>query len=372
MKKIIILFTLVFSLTGCSYVELNELAIVSAIGIDYENDEFTLTAQIMNMQNDGSGGQEATALVYEASGKTISTAIRNFAVRYPKTVYLVHLEIIVISEDAAKNKLTDIFDYFIRSTEVRSSGFVAVTKGEKAKDILNPKNEENGSFPTEDIKSSLMVAKERNGSVTEVTFEEFVSCYLQKGIDPVIPYIKTTDTDPESSSKIVIENMVPIKKNMVLPTLDKNSSIAYNLINNNFYDITIDTLYNKQLIGVVIYNPKSSLEVKLNNNKLEVNINIKIDSKLYEIDQKLDLATGDTQNKIKNKISKELEKYVADLIDYCKNNNVDILGIGNQIYKNYSKDYDKYKNMNLYENASFNIKVDNNMYRHGNINKGVA
>ena len=42
------------------------------------------------------------------------------------------------------------------------------------------------------------------------------------------------------------------------------------------------------------------------------------------------------------------------------------------IYKNYFKDYEKYKDKNIYEIANFNIKIDNKMYRYGNINKGAA
>lgn len=46
MKKIIILIITIFLLSGCSYRELNDLAIISAIGIDYDNNEFKLTAQV--------------------------------------------------------------------------------------------------------------------------------------------------------------------------------------------------------------------------------------------------------------------------------------------------------------------------------------
>ena len=35
--KILLIIIILFSLTGCSYVELNKLAIVSALGIDYKD-----------------------------------------------------------------------------------------------------------------------------------------------------------------------------------------------------------------------------------------------------------------------------------------------------------------------------------------------
>ena len=58
--------------------------------------------------------------------------------------------------------------------------------------------------------------------------------------------------------------------------------------------------------------------------------------------------------------------------DYSKENNTDVLGLGNMIYKNYFKDYNKYKDKNIYEIANFKIEIDNKMYRYGNINKGAA
>ena len=51
MKKILVLL-IPFILCGCwNYKELNQLAIVSGMAIEKENDEYVLTAQIINSQN---------------------------------------------------------------------------------------------------------------------------------------------------------------------------------------------------------------------------------------------------------------------------------------------------------------------------------
>ena len=52
MKKIILIITLFF-LTGCyDYKEINDLAIISAIGVDYQNDEYIITLEVLNDQTD--------------------------------------------------------------------------------------------------------------------------------------------------------------------------------------------------------------------------------------------------------------------------------------------------------------------------------
>lgn len=372
MKKIFILLISTFLFSGCSYTELNDLAIASAVGIDYIDDKFYLTAQIMDIKSSDSGATKENTLIYEASGETIAKAVRNFSIRYPKNVYFGHLEFIVISEDAANKKLEDIFDYFMRAPEARTSGFVTIVKDKTAKEILNPQNEVKDSFPTEAIKSTLMDATKRNGTVNDITFEEFLSFYLKKGIDPVVPLIKNEENKGITASSTLIHDMVPIKKDKVLTPLSSKESIAYNLINNNFEDIIIDSKYENKSLAVLIYNPSSSVDVKIKDKKINVNINIAFESKVREIDSKVDLSNNSINKKIKKQVSKEIECYINELINYSKKNNADILGIGNMIYKNYYDKYDKYKNINFYEEANFKIKIDNKMYRYGNINKGAA
>lgn len=370
MKKIFIILGLTFIITGCSYTELNDLAIASAVGIDYENNKFHLTAQIMDAKNNN-GSMEEGALIYESEGPTLAKAIRNFSNRYPKNVYFGHLEFIVMSEDAVNNKLEDIFDYFTRAPEVRNSGFVVTTINTKARDILNPNNETKGSFPTENLKSTFMDSNKRSGLTNGITFEEFLSIYLKKGITPVIPLIKNTKDKGITASSTIIEQMVPIK-NKVNSPLNEKQAIIYNTINNNYYDLILDSKYKNKPFAAVIYNPKSKIDVKIKDNKINVNININIESKIREIDKKVNLNNRKIHNNIKNIINKELENYTYELINYCKDNNTDILGIGNTIYKNYYNDYNKYKDKNFYEEANFKVKVTNKVYRYGNINKGAA
>ena len=109
MKKLKIIFIVItlFSLTGCSYVELNKMAIVSALGIDYKDNSYQITAQVMDVQKTEGNSSIQTSLIYEAEGKTIGEAIRNLSEKYPKTVYLGHLQIIIIGKEVAESKMDD-------------------------------------------------------------------------------------------------------------------------------------------------------------------------------------------------------------------------------------------------------------------------
>lgn len=372
MKKIIILVLTTILLSGCSYVELDDLAIVSAIGVDYKDNLFHLTAQVMDAKRSDSGMDESS-LIYEAEGETIASAVRNFAEKYPKNAYFGHLEMIVLGGETVKYKLDDIFDYFMRSPEVRSSGFILISKDQTAKNILKPQNEKQGSFASEELKSSLEGATKRNGTVNDITFEQFLSHYLQKGIDPVVPLIKlSNDESSNSVSQTTITELAVIKDGKISKSLTKEESIAYNTLNNTYYDIVITPKHDNKPFGAIILNPKSSIKTKIKNNKIKVNININIETKLNELNQKIDPKNEKIHDQLQKEIENELKSYFESLIKYCKETNTDILGIGNMIYKNYYKEYKKYENKNLYEIASININIKSKMYRYGKITEGAA
>ncbi len=369
MKRIIALIILiVFTLTGCNYIELNKLAIVSALGIDYKNNQYEVTAQVMDIQKTEGNSTKQESLIYEASGKTIGKAIRNLSEKYPKTIYLGHLEIIILGKEVTEEKTDDTFDFLIRSPEVRSTGNILVNKYQSAKETLNPKNEKDNSFATEQIKSSLENATKRTGTVKMITFEELLQEYLQKGIDPVIPLIKINNNS--NTSNTIIANLAPLKDNKIQKELDEKQSIAYNTINRNYEDIVITTTYNNRTIGVILFNPKSKIETKIKKGRITTNINITVEAKPNELTQKINPNNKKTQKELEKIIAKEIESYIKSLIDYCKETNSDILGLKNNIYKNHYKQYNKYKDKNIYHISNININIKTKIYRSGSINKG--
>ena len=78
MKKII-LISFLFLLTGCyDYKEINDLAIISAIGIDYKDDEYVITLEVLNDQNDKDSSKIKT-YTKTSSNKSLAKALEETA-----------------------------------------------------------------------------------------------------------------------------------------------------------------------------------------------------------------------------------------------------------------------------------------------------
>ena len=368
--KIILLIIMLLSLSGCNYIELNKLAIVSSLGIDYKDNKYEITAQVMDVQKKTDGSVNEKSIIYESEGETIGQAIRNLSEKYPKTVYLGHIEIIILGKEIIEEKIEDTFDYILRSPEVRETGKILVNKKQTAKETLKPENEKENSFATEQIKSSLENATKKTGTVLTITFEELIEKYLEEGIDPVIPLIEINNKKDETSNTI-IANLAVLKNNKIEKELNSKQSIAYNTINENYYDIVITPTYKNKPIGVVLFNPKSNIKTKIENNKIKTTININIESKLNELNTKINPNNERIRKELENIIKHELELYIKELIKYGNTTNSDVLGIKNNIYKNYYKEYSKYKDKNLYNENDITININVKIYRTGTTNKGA-
>ena len=136
MKKILLILTIIFFVTGCyDNIELDDLAIVSGVGIDYKDNNFHLTYEILSDVKT----EENTALLsytVKGSGKTISEAFINTNYKVSKKAYFAHLKVLVLSEEVINGHFDKITDYILRDTNLRSDFKVLVANNTTPDEIL--------------------------------------------------------------------------------------------------------------------------------------------------------------------------------------------------------------------------------------------
>ena len=362
MKKIIIMLVIfVFTLTGCSYIELNDLAIANALGIDYKDGNYEITAQILDLQQSGEGTSQTKTIIYEAKGETITEAFRNVSLSYPKMLYLSHLKLVVLGESIMESDIDSLFDYFLRSPSTRNDFDVLINPSGSAKDILNKNSEEAQSVSSSEILESLDVTTKRQGTTVRYNMEEIISMFLEENITPVVTSIEEVDKKNKLTGIVALDN----KNNKVVKLSDKTAT-AYNLLNNNLFDIGVKFPYKDNIIDIVLIRPKNGVDVKIEGNNLTINLNINISAQPTEVRKEINLEDEKVQKEIQSLINKELKTYLISLINDCKTNNVDILGIERLIYKNHYKEYENFKDLNYCEVANFNLNVSAKLFRYGN------
>ena len=354
MKKIILIIIItIFLTTGCSYVELNNLAIANTLGIDYVDGNYEVTIQILDLKKDANGNNDSEKdVIYKGSGKTITNAIRNVSLSYPKELYLGHLSIVIIGKDLINSDLEEIFEYFIRTPTVRNDFYVLINSTGKASEILDSPKEKSGSFPSKELVTTLEVSAKEVGATTKVNMEEFINAYINDTITPIIPNIKK-DNDITTLNGIIAIN----KKTNKLVLLDDNLTVTYNFIFNNFLSSPLTINYKDTIIDVLIGLPKNKI----------FDINIDVSLQPSEIRTKINLEDPKVEKEIQNKINEKIKENINKLLTFCKDNDIDVLNLNNILYKNHFKEYKNITIKNIYNKANFNITVKSHLSRYGNL-----
>ena len=380
MKKFVLIIITLFILlisSGCyNYKEINDMAIVSSIGIDKDNknDKYIVSAQIMNSK-ESEDSEDSQITVYTKEGDTVHEALRNITLKSPRKLYGNHLSKIVLSEEVAKEGIDNILDIFNRITEVRNEFIITIVKEDKASDVLKVLTTTE-SIPAEYVKLSLKIADKTSGLTYATKLDEFISLYLKKGIDPVVPVLKIDKKEKKGTtinnitttnpiSKIVIEDLAVTNKGKLETYLKNEEVIGYNFLRNQIQKMIIpvkcDDENNYASISILKNKTKSSAEKK--DNKYIINFNINSEAIITEYNCRKDLTDEKVIKKLEKDTEKKIKRYIKKSLNKQKETKGKFLGLERIIYL----DYPKYKN----EDYSVKYNVNVNLVRKGEIRNSI-
>jgi spore germination protein KC len=138
MKKIILCIILLFMTSACfDYNEINNIAILNGLGIDYQDNNYIVTYELINTDKQSENNdvsKKSYTITNEAP--TLEEAILKNNNTIPKKISFENISIMVISQRIAKLGLTKITDYFIRDNNLTTNFYVVLTDDTPQK-ILN-------------------------------------------------------------------------------------------------------------------------------------------------------------------------------------------------------------------------------------------
>lgn len=373
MKKILLIIPILLFFTGCTdYKELNNIAIVTGIAVDMEDDKYKVSILISNSKKAQESSKEGDAgtIVYDGTGKNFSMALKKIDNRIPKKIYLGHLAVIIVSEDVATDGLADISDYLFRSPETTKRSYLIMTrKDEKASDvlkILSPLE----SFPSQNVKLNIENANNTSSISDNMTYSDFMENYLKKGIEQYLPTIEIYGSEKKGSSTKALEStdlksfvglkgLALFKDAKFLGYATDNESRGINIATGNTTEMIIETTCDEGYIITALSGLETKTTIKFKNNKPVVYMKIKADGNIQEITCDVDLKKEKNITKIERKTQKKVKKLVDQGIDIAKYYKTDIFGYGNLLYKKNPQYFKEIKDWNKeFVNLDINIDVD--------------
>lgn len=182
-------FSLMFAL-GVEITPLSERAIVAGLGIDYENDAFLVSAQILLPSSDDS--KSSGIAVSSASGKTIGEALAKISSESSMLIAMSHCNLVLLGENLIKDKAYIALDYMVRNAYLSENALLLTTEG-RAKDLFTAKTaySDMTSFY---IQRELMVYGNYKEAVRR-NIKEYLACYYTHNSANWLTKVRKVETE---------------------------------------------------------------------------------------------------------------------------------------------------------------------------------
>lgn len=379
---IIIVFT--FSLVGCSESkrELNELALVLAIGWDLtEDNKYLASVQILNSQSDSStsmsgqnkNGQQISSdvLVYTMKGDTPHDIISKLSTELGKNIFFSHSKYTVIGSDLAKSGLNLLVDSLLRHTDAREDNILLVTKG-KASDIIKTITSED-KIPANVVKN-LIRLQLNYGYIPVISRLNFANALYDKTSAPILGVI---NLQKDTTSNIFnLSGTAVFNKDKLVGFMDMYQTRGMQWIRGDVKTGTILVhLPDNKIINFQILTVKSKIKSIIKDGTLIMEVNISEEGNIHEMTENLDpMKDYKVMDNLSNLQSEAIAKE-AKLAVYAaqKQFKLDIFDFSGIIKRDNPDYWNKIENNwdNIFPNIKVEINVNSSVKRPGFISKPI-
>lgn len=186
----VIFLTILFFSNDFGLVDIQKTAIVLAVGIDRENDEFIVNSRIAVPSASGDQKAAADSIQVETRGDTVGAAIQDINTKtgwYPKLVFL---NLIVLGDTATQKNAFDTLDFFLRYEYMSDDCQVCCCEG-KASELLNTETDVEKT-PSLAIGKILSEHSATTGLVAVASLRKFSAGYFgvsKSGYMPLLKYV---------------------------------------------------------------------------------------------------------------------------------------------------------------------------------------
>ena len=349
-------------LTGCwNRVEINDIAIVTAIGLDLvEDDQLRLTLQVavpskLVTGGTGESGGKSTIVISE-TGATVSEAYRNIQGKLSRRIFFSQSRVLLIGEDLAKKGVFHIVDFHTRYAEPRINSFIMFTKG-KASKIIN-------SMPKfESVSAEEMRELAKMG--LKVYVRDFLNMLLTEGIEPFASQFTLkpleVSTKNKSGETQAVSGIAVFKGDKLVGWMDEVETRGLLWIRNEIKTgvITIKIPEEKGggNISMEIIRGETNIVPILKQGELKLDVDVVTELSVIENDSKVNLHETKVIEEIQTNTEEEISKRIEMIIEKAKKEyKSDIFGFGQSVYKKYPKEWNTHYKKN-WENEFAQTKV---------------
>ena len=376
-------------LTGCTnQKELNDLAIISAMAIDKNDDgTYTKTIQLINPINvagglqGGGGGQSPTVTVYSARGHSALEAHFNATSKVSRRLYHAHANLLVISEEIAKEgEIPTILDAFERDPEIRNTLKLVLAHGTKAGDLLKTLTAID-KIPAEQVNGTLKTTELAKGEHLEVSIQEFISALTTDGREPVLSGFRmkgkvkqgkdvTNIQKSELDTTLEADGLAIFREEKLIDWYqgDTSRGVVWILDKIKETDVELDWKGNRNRLVCNIIRQKTKVIANTNKGRPVITVRVRAEGDIREVRTPVNLNDPSIILDLEKELREEIKKELLQTVKKTQLNKTDIFGFGEVVHRSDPKQWERMKddwNETYFPKLTVKVEVEAYIRRSG-------
>lgn len=197
MKRLVCLIFALSMLCGCmNTVQLNERAVVQAIGIDAQGDGLLLSMQVFEpFGGEEAAGGKVSCKIVQVSGKNVSEALQNATLKQGKEIFYGHNKLIVVGRDLARRGLEDVIRFF--NTDRQSRPNVDVMMADRqAGEVISARLQ--GSMLPVLTAQMMLENYQTSGMLLRARVRDLAQSLENPALDSFLPVVRLNAEDEEN------------------------------------------------------------------------------------------------------------------------------------------------------------------------------
>lgn len=345
MKKYIFLIAfLLLSLCGCKdYVEVENLTIVTAIGIDPDENGYLLSLEVVKFTDN-----QPDVTIVQAFGQTYNEAITNAIKITGNELYFSHAQVMIINEEV--EDIYPLIDSAYRSGSLRLDMSFLISTQASAYQILSTKS------LIDDI-AGVQIQKilESNHLISEVSsmpVYKFICDMSSKGISPSLPVVSLMQTQNDEIIR-EINGLAYFNGSEIYGYLDKKQAKTLNFLKNNSKSGKVIDEYDKNTPTFNLQDSNTVIKPIVTSSGLFFDFFIQMNLELIEKPEPVVDDFQTMEDNIATAVKKDIDEFIKFQID---NYSCDFLGLTQIAHRKYPSIVDiDIKNLNYSINVECNI-----------------
>jgi len=360
-------------LPGCwDRKELNEIALIRAVGIDRTEDgqiEVTILQAIpvrASTESGGGGGGGQQQMILSARGITIPEAKAKLQEKMGRRIFTGHQEVVVLGKRLAKTGIREAMDFFARFPGFRKDAFLFVSEG-------TPKEIFETVVPGESTATEnlyKMVRLERAVDMTIMRVLQEMSGDAEATVIPMV--MKVNDTT------LALNGAAVIRGDRMVDHLDRKAEEGLLWIRNEFTSRIINTRLpgERGYVSLEVTKSETELIPKIEEKKRRILLKVTAEDDVHFNGTRLSLY--DPSNI--DRVARAMERIIRDRLRWTvekmqKKARADVLGFAGAFHREYPEEWAKMKgrwNEQVFPRLEVDIQVRVHIRRPGITDRPAA